>query len=286
MTLVAEPPTRAPDSVETWSGKDRGDENFPVGSVLIARHLRPHVHAFYAFARNADDIADGDLPADEKVRRLDVMEAVLLGRAPDAASPSAARLRASLGQTGVTPDHSRELLIAFRRDATKLRYATWDELHDYCRYSAMPVGRHVLDLHRQDRATWAGSDALCAALQVLNHIQDAARDLAAMDRCYLPLDLLAANGASVDHLRAPAASAGLRAVFDALLDRCDALNGLAPTLPRTTRDRRLRLETAVIVGLARRLARRLRRGDPVATRVRLTKSDAAGSVLSALAYLP
>ncbi len=71
----------AEDNVETWSGKDRGDENFPVGSLLIRRALRPHVHAFYAFARNADDIADsGILPADEKIARLDMMEAVLLGR--------------------------------------------------------------------------------------------------------------------------------------------------------------------------------------------------------------
>ncbi len=83
-------------SVETWSGKDRGDENFPVGSALIAARVRPHVHAFYAFARNADDIADSALLApDEKVRRLDVMEDVLLGRR-EAGSPSAGRLRTSL----------------------------------------------------------------------------------------------------------------------------------------------------------------------------------------------
>ena len=110
------------DSVETWSGKDRGDENFPVGSALISARLRKHVHAFYVFARNADDIADSPaLEAADKVARLDVMEEVLLGRR-DAGSPSAVRLRASLAETGVTPQHSRDLLVAFRRDATKLRY--------------------------------------------------------------------------------------------------------------------------------------------------------------------
>jgi farnesyl-diphosphate farnesyltransferase len=166
-------------TVETWSGKDRGDENFPVGSLLIRRDLRRHVHAFYGFARNADDIADSAvLAAGEKVARLDIMEDVLLGRR-DTDSPSALRLRASLAETGVTARHSLDLLIAFRRDATKLRYADWDELYDYCRYSAMPVGRHVLDLHGEDRATWAPSDALCTSLQVLNHMQDCAKDLAA-----------------------------------------------------------------------------------------------------------
>ena len=273
-------------TVETWSGKDRGDENFPVGSLLIRRDLRRHVHAFYAFARNADDIADSAALAPyEKVARLDTMEDVLLGRA-DAGSPSALRLRASLAETGVTSRHSTDLLVAFRQDATKLRYASWDELEEYCRYSAMPVGRHVLDLHGEDRATWDPSDALCTALQVLNHLQDGARDLASLDRCYLPTDLLAQQEACVEDLRSPAAKPGLRRVFDALLERVDSLNQAATALPRRTRSRRLRLETAVIVGLSRRLARRLRRGDPVAARVRLRSPDAILSALAALRFLP
>ena len=266
-------------TVEAWSGKDRGDENFPVGSLLIRRDLRAHVHAFYAFARNADDIADAsDLPADVKIARLDTMEAVLLGQRDDG-SPSALRLRASLAETGVTPRHSLDLLIAFRRDATKLRYADWNELYDYCRYSAMPVGRHVLDLHGEQRDTYLPSDALCASLQVLNHLQDCVKDLATLDRCYLP-------GIAVQELRGANASPALRHVFDMLLDRVDALNATATDLPRLTRSRRLRLETAIIVGLAHRLARRLRQADPVARRIKLTKGDAMGSVLAALRWLP
>ena len=273
-------------TVEAWSGKDRGDENFPVGSLLIRRDLRRHVHAFYAFARNADDIADSStLTPQEKVARLNTMEDVLLGRA-EAGSPSALRLRASLAETGVTPRHSTDLLVAFRQDATKLRYTNWDELADYCRYSAMPVGRHVLDLHGEDRATWDPSDALCTALQVLNHLQDCATDLASLDRCYLPTELMARHGAAIEDLRRPAATPGLRRVFDALLERVDGLNRIATELPRRTRSRRLRLETAVIVGLAHRLARRLRRADPIAGRVRLRPPDAVVSVLAALRFLP
>ncbi len=185
----------------------------------------------------------------------------------------------------MTSRHSCDLLVAFRQDATKRRYASWPELYDYCRFSAMPVGRHVLDLHGEDAATHAPSDALCAALQVLNHLQDGASDLAALDRCYLPQDLLARHGAAVQDLRGPAATPGLRRVFDALLDEVEALNRAAATLPRRTRDRRLRVETAVIVGLARRLARRLRHADPVARRVALTKADAGASVLAALRFL-
>ena len=273
-------------TVETWSGKDRGDENFPVGSALISARLRKHVHAFYTFARNADDIADSStLAAADKVARLDVMEEVLLGRR-DGGSPSAVRLRASLAETGVTPRHSCDLLVAFRRDATKLRYADWDELMDYCRYSAMPVGRHVLDVHGESRETWVPSDALCASLQVLNHLQDCRKDLDALDRCYLPEDLLRRFGAGISQLRGAAETPGLRLVFGAMLDRCEEMNRIAIDLPRQTQSRRLRLETAVIVGLARRLAARLRRGDPIATRVKLRKIDVVGAVLASLRFLP
>jgi farnesyl-diphosphate farnesyltransferase len=273
------------ETAEAWSGKDRGDENFPVGSLLIRPGLRKHIHAFYAFARNADDIGDApDLSPEDKMARLEVMEDVLLGQR-DQGSASALRLRASLAETGVTPLHALDLLVAFRRDATKQRYADWWELYDYCRYSAMPVGRYVLDLHGEGIETRAPSDALCTALQVLNHLQDCAKDLAALDRCYLPLDLMDQTGARVEDLRRPAETHALRLVFQALLEKVEHLNTGARLLPRRVRSRGLRVETSVIVGLSGRLETRLRHADPLATRVKLTKGDAVGSVLWGLRYL-
>jgi farnesyl-diphosphate farnesyltransferase len=271
-------------SVEAPSGKDRTQENFPVG-VLLSRRLRPHVHAFYAFARNADDIADHPtLPPAEKIARLGVMEDVLLGRR-DEGSPTALALRASLAETGVTPDHARDLLHAFRQDATTSRTESWAGLMEYCRYSAMPVGRYVLDLHEAPAACHGPSDALCAVLQVLNHLQDCARDLAELDRCYLPLDLLEAAGATVEDLRRPAETPALRVVFSTLLDRCDELNRAAAALPARTPGTRLRLECAVITALARRLTARLRHGDPLATRVKLMPGDVAWSLACGLGAL-
>lgn len=272
-------------NVESWSGKDRGDENFPVG-VLIRPDLRRHVHAYYAFARNADDIGDSPvLPSGEKIGRLNHMEAVLLGRETGGA-PSATALRASLAETGITPRHATDLLIAFRQDAVKNRYASWDELYEYCRYSAMPVGRYVLALHGEDEAaTFPPSDALCTALQVLNHLQDGQKDLAEIDRCYLPDDLLASHGARVDDLAAARESPGLRHVFNDLLAHCARLNAEAANLPRACRDRRLRLETGVILNLSCRLTRHLQQRDPVAGRVKLSKVDALFALLGALGYL-
>ncbi len=284
--LATETPPPVETAVETPSGKGRGDENFPVGSWLIRRDLRAHVHAFYRFARNADDIADNPaLAAADKVRRLDRMAAILDG-APGDDSPAAAAMRISLAETGVTPQHCHDVLRAFRLDATKLRYRDWDELMEYCRYSASPVGRQLLDLHGESRDTWPASDALCSALQVLNHLQDCAADYRALDRVYLPLDEMNAAGITVEALAAPAASPQLRQVLDRLLDRTEALIATARLLPAGVRAAGLRRESAAIVDLAARLARHLRRrgpaGDPLARRVKLRKRDFAAALVAGL----
>ena len=272
---MAEPLVTTKAAVETPSGKGRGDENFPVGSFLIRRDLRVHVHAFYRFARNADDIADNPhLAAAEKLRRLDRMETVLDG-APGDDSPASVAMRASLLETGTTFQHCRDVLRAFRLDATKLRYEDWDDLMEYCRYSASPVGRQLLDLHGEDRNTWPPSDALCSALQVLNHLQDCVADYHALDRVYLPRRDLDACGSKIEELDLPRATPGMRSVLDRLLDGTAALIVKARELPPLVKSPGLRRECAVIVNLAERLTRRLRRGDPLAGRVKLTKSDFA-----------
>ena len=273
-------------NVETWSGKDKKSENFPVGSWLIARRLRPHIHAFYAFARNADDIADNaHLPALEREARLRTMEDVLLGRRA-AGSPTATALRTSLAATGITPDHASDLLHAFRQDTSKNRYSSWPELIDYCRYSAMPVGRYVLDLHGESRATWPHADALCASLQILNHLQDCAADFVNLGRSYLPADWMQTAGAIPADVLRPSETPALRQVFSALLEKCNELNRAAAPLPSLVRSRRLRLECAGIIAIALRLTQRLTRQDPIASRVSLTKTDAALSMISALRVLP
>jgi farnesyl-diphosphate farnesyltransferase len=273
-------------AVETPSGKGRGDENFPVGSWLIRRDLRPHVHAFYRFAREADDIADNPgLSALEKLRRLDRMGAVLDGSTDQDGgddAPSANAMRASLKETGTTAQHCHDILRAFRLDATKLRYRDWDDLMEYCRYSASPVGRQLLDLHGESRNTWPASDALCSALQVLNHLQDCAVDYKNLDRVYLPEPWLNASGSRVEDLRARSSSAGLRQVIDRLLDGTDKLVGEARKLPPLVKSPGLSRECAVIANLAARLARRLRHGDPLAMRVKLSRGDFALALLAGL----
>jgi squalene synthase HpnC len=258
-------------TIETPSGKGAGDENFQVGSWLLPAALRPHVAAFYAFVRAADDIGDNPaLAPDNKIARLDAFAHALTGP-PEAAAtlPKAQALRASLAATGVTPQHALDLLAAFKRDATKLRYRDWQDLLGYCALSASPVGRYLLDLHGERAELYAYSDPLCDALQVLNHLQDCGDDFRALNRVYLPLDSFAAAGIEVDELDRPSASAAMRQVLDRALDGVDGLLETARDLPRVLASRRLAAESGVILAIARRLAVLLRRRDPLASRVEL-----------------
>jgi hydroxysqualene synthase len=259
------------------ASKDEHGENFPVASLLIAPRLRPHVLSFYRFARAADDIADHrTLSESSRFARLDALEATLLGKSDSA--KAALPLRRTLAEKGLAADHPLDLLTAFRADVTKRRYANWDELIHYCRYSAMPVGRFVLDLHGEDESTWTYSDPLCSALQVINHLQDCAKDYCELDRVYLPLDILAAHGTNVAALLDPHASPALRDGLRAIVAKTAVLMPEASKLPLAVRDPRLGLETGVIVQLAHKLIAILMVRDPLSEKVHLGKP---GAVLQA-----
>jgi squalene synthase HpnC len=260
-------------AIETPSGKGSGDENFPVASRLIAPGLRGHVMAYYAFARAADDIADNpDLAPDDKIDRLDRLGAALRGEAGAGDVPVAARLRASLLDTGVPLACGLDLLTAFKQDAVKTRYADWEELLGYCVHSANPVGRFLLDLHGEPAAAQPLSDALCTALQILNHLQDLGEDYRRLDRVYLPESWLEAEGIGVEALGRSRADPRLRRVIDRALDSVGELLPAASALPAHLTDRRMAMEAGAIAALARALHARLRRQDPLAVRVELSKT--------------
>jgi hydroxysqualene synthase len=250
--------------------KTHKDENFPVASVLIAPAHRATIMAFYRFARGADDVADDPvLTAKEKLFALDDFESTLKGRT-DVIS-DAVPLRLALAEHNLPPHHALDLLQAFRMDAVKKRYESWDELMLYCAYSAAPVGRFVLDVHGESEATWPASDALCAALQVINHLQDCVADYHNIDRVYIPLDGLTQAGFGVEALDLPAAPPALRAYLKSLAEKTNALVTQGAALPGQVRDFRLCLETAIIVKLAQTLTQRLIAYDPLSEPVRLTK---------------
>ena len=326
------------------SGKSEHDENFPVASRIIASRYRAPILAFYRFARAADDAADhAGLEPPEKLAILAALEDTLLGRSDASAdalplraelqrrglSPQhaldllkafrqdvtknryaswaelidycrysampvgrfvldvhgeakstwvfsdALPLRAELQRRGLSPQHALDLLKAFRQDVTKNRYAGWAELIDYCRYSAMPVGRFVLDVHGEPKSTWAASDALCAVLQIINHVQDCGKDYRNIDRVYMPLEDIARHGADVSDLGRLRSSPQLLACLHDVVARTRELLPEASQLPPRVADLRLGIETSVIVALARELLDLLSTRDPLADAVHFSKGRAA-----------
>ena len=244
-------------------------ENFPTASLILAKPVRAKVMAFYNFVRAADDVADSaTLAPAEKLARLAAMEATL----DDPASP--------MRRLDVGTDEARLMLSAFRQDAEQARHGDWPALLDYCRRSAGPVGHMLLRLHGTHSAEARhAADGLCAALQILNHLQDLVPDRDALDRVYLPQSWLAlAQGEAA--FFSPGNS-HRRDILDAALDRVEDALDQAAALPRLVASRRLAMQSAMTIGLARRLLARLRVADPVLGRVALTKPDFARELLAA-----
>jgi squalene synthase HpnC len=264
------------------SGKTHRDENFPVASWIIHPRHRALILSFYNFVRTADDIADhATLSADEKLRYLDLLEAELLGKGDT--QKEAVSLRHALAERGMAPRHALDVLVAFRMDVTKLRYENWDDVIHYCRYSAMPVGRFMLDVHSESTSTWAASDALCAGLQINNHLQDCAKDYKNLNRVYLPRDALAASGASVEMLGESRSPPALLQCLQALAVRTETLLNESKSLGVEVKDFRLGLEISVIQAFADRIVGMLKVRDPLSERVHLSKLELLGQSLGAVA---
>ena len=186
------------------------NENFHVASFFLPKSLRQPFHIVYAYCRCSDDIADehDGSPAARQMalERLDDWQRQLdqcfdLTEPNDDAHPVFIALRSLMHQHALPKEPFSDLLVAFRRDQTKLSYATLDELLDYSRYSAIPVGRIVLHLickPTSEQLAW--SDSICTALQLVNFWQDV-RQYKAMGRCYIPQDIAHKHGVDVTDLR-------------------------------------------------------------------------------------
>ncbi len=263
--------------VSRWASGVAHYENFPVGSILFPRALRPAVHAIYRFARYADDVADeGDAPAEERLAELARLGAALRG---EAEHPEVARLRPCLRAHGLPVSEFQALLSAFAQDVEVTRYPDFAAVRSYCSRSADPIGHLVLELFgARNPQTDSLSDSICTALQLINFLQDLAIDWS-RGRLYLPLDELAAAGldeAAIDEaasaLRAPVA---LRTLIAAQARRCSAM--LAAGAPLVARvPPRLAWELRAILAGGRRVLERMAANgyDPIAHRPTIGWRDA------------
>jgi phytoene synthase len=224
-------------------------ENFPVG-LFVPKEKQPYVHALYAFARTADDFADEPRYEGSRREKLDEWErrlrACYRGEAED---PIFVALGETVRRLEIPPELLLDLLSAFRQDVEKNRYETWDELLDYCRRSADPVGRLVLLVFGyRDPGLPPLSDAICTGLQLANHWQDVAVDLR-KDRIYVPRELMRRFGVGEWDLSAGQVGDGFRALMAELIARTRALFERGrPLCDRVGRDLRFEMRLTWLGG--------------------------------------
>jgi squalene synthase HpnC len=240
-------------------------ENFPVASILLPRRLRPAVEAIYAFARTADDFADeGDVAPAERLARLDGFRAALrrIARGEPDPDPLFTRLAGAIRDHGLPLQFFHDLLDAFSQDVVKGRYENFDEVLDYCRRSANPVGRlmlHLFGAATERNVRW--SDAICTGLQLTNFWQDVAVDLA-KDRIYLPHDEMARHGVTEADLVGARADGPFQALMAFQVARARAMLSSGAPLARAVAGRSGFELRAVVQGGLRILERIDRvRGD-------------------------
>ena len=266
------------------SNKTQKDENFPVASWLIQPSIRKHINAFYLCVRAADDVADSiQLESTEKKFILKKIDDALTGnQTPDKSLQYAILHRKSAEETGVSIEYARHLVQAFTMDITKSRYRNWSELINYCRFSAAPVGRYLLELHGCNTDSRNSTDALCIALQILNHLQDAKEDYLSLNRVYIPEKIFMEHNAKIEDLAANYAHKNLRDVLDSVLNRVDELILIASNAPKEIPHFGLRLETAIIVSIAKKLSIKLKQRDPISERVKLTKHQYLACIIKGI----
>ncbi len=255
-------------------------ENFPVASLLLPPRLRQPIEVIYAFARSADDFADeGDLAADERIRLLDEydLELARIQRGETSASPLFVRLAAVITEHRLPVELFHDLLDAFKQDVRKTRYADFAELMEYCRRSADPIGRLLLHLNRAaspQNLLW--SDAICSALQLINHWQDIAVDWQKNEggRVYLPLDELARFGLSENDIAAANCSPAWQEMLRFQCDRARTLLNSGKPLTRELPGR-MGAELRLIVAGGNRILEKIDavHGDIFRHRPRLSKWD-------------
>ena len=250
--------------------KNHKDENFPVGSFLVKKELRPIVLEYYTLARTADDIADSAVfDTEEKLKKLDELEFYT-------------KWREKFDALGLSYCLITDLLVAFRRDVKGFEYQSWEQLIDYCKYSAVPVGRFMLAIHNESLSTYQSAAVVCTALQIINHIQDMKEDIIKLNRVYIPSDLMREYGVSIDDLKADKISFALRNLVNKILDDITEMLKDGSQCVRLIGSFSLRCEVSTTIALAKILVAKLKKRDMLAHKIKLTKFEWFYGILSGI----
>lgn len=262
--------------------KTQKQENFPVACLLFPRRYRKIISHYYDFARYCDDIADStSLNSAQKLDSLDLAEQALFGKGD---LPVSTALRTDFLSEGFDFSLATDLLIAFRQDAQNKTYQTWNQLLEYSRYSAAPVGRFMLALFNENPSTYLPASALCIVLQITNHLQDLKSDFIDLNRLYFPEELLLHYNITKESFLSDNSSKNLQFLKNDVLDRCRFLLKDARILPAILRNRRLKTYICITLSLTDILIKKLYHGDVLATKIKLTLRDRLLAVIQGIFY--
>ena len=264
----------------TMRHKQQKDENFPVASFLFSKDTQKVVTAYYDFARYCDDVADNPaLTSQQKLERLEAAEQALFNEKEAKKNKQAAHLRKVFLKENLSFSLAADLLKAFRQDSEGFFYQTWGQLIDYCKNSAAPVGRFMLAINNENPSTYLPADALCAALQIVNHIQDVKYDFQVLKRVYIPDELWKQFNLSESILEQNKSPEAFQKLINEMLKRVKGLLKDAEILPCIVKNLRLRLVLCVIFSLTNIMIYKILKGDVLASQIKLNKFDWARAVL-------
>ncbi len=244
-------------------------EDFPIAR-FVKPTLRPLIEAYYRAAREADDTADDPhLDRAQKLQRLDEFEKAFYAGSDNAAGALGRLFAAERLDYRLYTD----LLEAFRRDAAEQPIDVWERLLDYCRFSAVPVGRFVLAVHDEPLETYLPAETLCTVLQIVNHLRDLKTDACQLRRCYLPQDMMRKYDVTLSDLCLLQSPPRLRNLISEIVSRLRAMCADSAILLSLVKNRRLKTELGVIYSLTYSMLKKINKGDVLHCKPRLTRID-------------
>ena len=237
------------------------NESFPVG-MLISPKLKPLVNTYYQAARFTDDIADNPrTTSDEKLQQLAKIRQAFLQ--PDSGTDLI--IIRGLGRLFVAEQLDAslflDLITAFERDAVNQPIRIWEELIDYCRYSAAPVGRFMLAIHNESPSSYLPAENLCIILQLLNHLEGLKQDLSKLNRCYIPEDMLRQSDVRKTDLGLDITLPQVKKLLCGIMQKISKMQTDTKILPALIKNFRLRFEVCVILSLTNFVVQRTIKTD-------------------------
>ncbi len=264
------------DVSHLMSGKSHSDENFPVASFLMTKKIRSIVRVFYFFARMADDIADHQKLSSNQKKKILLFFDNAISKSKKTNNKILDKMIAKFKELPSGKKYSRNLLKAFMMDASNKKYKNWNDLLYYCKFSANPVGRFVIDAVNERKnieKIYEASDSLCTALQIINHIQDCKKDFKELNRVYIPESFFKKYSVDKKILRKSKSIENFERLKIEIVD--NVLVSLRKTKLglRKIQSWRLRKETFIILNIAKRLCNLLKINDPLEKQIKLSRID-------------